>query len=1141
METVSNDWYAERLAQLRDRVVASEADVSDAVVRPVLENVLNFNHTEIFAQPSHHHRSGSTLRPDYVCRREGAVKASVIVEVKNRNVDLMKRTSTDWKSSPIGQLHNYLNGLRESGVGTWGILTNGFQWIVTRREADKLQPFEYRPQVPIRSLQEIEQLLREISQAPPSENEPVLDDEVIDWLKVVAECDSTENFINRVAESNLFSNCHLQDTHAYQLIGENDSDIELLPRQYYLACLQLNFPDGLLSPDDISNTISELIPPGADVVGVAYNEASSTLPRLCRGFISKDKQLFATTLIDPRLPGSRTERQFIELSKNWTQSDKVVKALSSAPLQEKFYQEVGQWFGFNSEGIDDLGHLIRVMFAWLLQVRGVLPDNALWDQGRVPTEEHEIHRHVMWLFTDVLAKPRELRTPESDDWKNMLVETIPFLNGSLFSNIARAGMPSELKNGSYIGNKGLLTILSGYDWTLHDRKGHVSESALDPTMLGDMFEHLILQTEGARVEGKKDSVRLKMPHGTYYTPQDVAEEMAADAIASWLQKKIPKVNWVDTRNLFHPMPTNRSWRNWDPLVCRRCLQSLNEVTVLDPCCGSGVFTLSILHALWRAHRRLSKCLNKEFQSGAYLEHAIERQLYAVDIHPMAVLITRLRLFIALIDAQSRDDVGNGNRPKPLPNLETRCIAANTLCIEQRGSGFLGRSDERSYIEELRTAREMWTVAHYPEEKDIALSVEKKARLKLYKLLDAWRSDDEYSSWLKMDFLSSSVQPAQIDIRKLFPAPNGGGWDIVIGNPPYQVPDRADKLRGKELGYIGGATNLYLMFIEAALKIVRLGGCVTFVVPHSIVFSRKNSFIQIRNKMKLLASRIDIRTYDNMPQPLFPPLPWLREQQNGKRTPIKQNRQRATIINLLRRVEPHTDPGNATESKVYSSGLIRLNSANRGTTLMSLGTRQLQPHFDGQWTQAPTKELADLLKAMHDKDSRLRPEPALPKIITFPPTAMYFLSCLPYEVFQNPSRKKYKISDDKFYWPWIGLYNSNLFHAYWLMLGDAFHVNQVEYCSIRAPKGWNDESLRCEIERNAKRLMEPNTLASCAVVKNNLGPQHNFNFHKEGTLGPSIIAELDVLLLDSYDIDANRLVHQMKAIRTGSAHHRSLQT
>ena len=149
--------------------------------------------------------------------------------------------------------------------------------------------------------------------------------------------------------------------------------------------------------------------------------------------------------------------------------------------------------------------------------------------------------------------------------------------------------------------------------------------------------------------------------------------------------------------------------------------------------------------------------------------------------------------------------------------------------------------------------------------------------------------------------------------------------------------------------------------------------------------------------------------------------------------------------------------------------------------------------------------------------------------------MYFLSCLPEGVLENPLRKPHQIPDDRFFWPWVGLYNSQLFHAYWVMVGDAFHVTKQESGTIRAPAGWEDERLRLRTEKAARRLMHRKTLQDCHVVKSNLGAQHNVNFHKERTPGPAIVEKLDRLLLDAYGLSHDPLLEQMRTIRLGSAH------
>ena len=765
------------------------------------------------------------------------------------------------------------------------------------------------------------------------------------------------------------------------------------------------------------------------------------------------------------------------------------------------------------------------MFTWILQEREILPDNALWDQGRLPSKAYEVHGHIEWLLAKVLGTPkRDRQRVESDDWKEGLNRSVPFLNGSLFTALSSAERPRRLSNGMYLAEDGLLSILRRYDWTLCDRTGYQSETALDPSMLGEMFEQLMLKTEGARLEG--GTQQRKMPGGTYYTPQDVADEMTADAIAGWLSRRVSRIEWGHARELVHPIAAGDGWRRWDTSTKRDVARLLTDVTVFDPCCGSGVFTLAMLHGLWRALRRLRSGRTAPRD----MEFIIERQLYAADIHPMAVLITRLRLFIALIDARLRHGSSGATLTVPLPNLETRCIAANTLSVDVAGQDVLRDADWDRRMDDLRAAREMWTVAHYPEDKATALEEESQARHRLKVLGGSWIVPDELK-WLDLDFLSITNRPADQDVRKLFPAPHGG-WDIVIGNPPYQRPDEEDKHHGSKLGYTAAKSNLYLMFIEAALKVVRPGGCVTLVVPHSIVFRRDSTHANVRKQIESMADRIDIRTYDNMPQPLFPRLPWLKKPEHGI-----QNRQRATIVSVrigANADEPTTTPNQG--GRVLSRGLIRLSASNRSSVLKSALEGQEQCRWTVQWTQAPTAELAELLRAM-----RLDIRATTPQVhgqtatVTFPPTAMYFISCLPESALQNPLRKKHLLRRDLDYWPWTGLYNSHLFHAYWLMVGDAFHVTMQDYGTIRRPPGWADDAIRKKTEMLARRLIDSDTLDACRVVKSNRGPQHNVNFHKAGAPGPAIVGELDGILLDAYGLPHDPLMEQMRIIRKGGAH------
>ena len=463
------------------------------------------------------------------------------------------------------------------------------------------------------------------------------------------------------------------------------------------------------------------------------------------------------------------------------------------------------------------------------------------------------------------------------------------------------------------------------------------------------------------------------------------------------------------------------------------------------------------------------------------------------------------------------------------------MAVNTLCVELMQEHIHGMVWNEKFITDLRVARERWTVAHYPDEKLIALHAEKEARESLRKSVGDWGTNTDLS-WLESDFLSASAPPANCDIRLFFPAPEGG-WDIVVGNPPYQTPSQRDKNHGKNLGYAGASQNLYLMFIEVALNVVAELGCVTLVVPHSIVFGKHKTFKNVRNLIEKSAEYIDIRTYDNGPMPLFPSLPWLK----GSNT-SNTNRQRATILTFRKRAQQrqYEEP-----IQVRSRGLIRLSKSKRGEILKTENPSQIQPIWDRkdkkyrQWTQAPSTRLAELLKLMRlDITAKKKPQTTKVKSVTFPQTAMYFVSCLTVGMLDNPQRKPYPLIDDENFWPWIGLYNSHLFHAYWLMVGDAFHITMQDYGTVNPPVCWKkDNALRAETERLARRLLKPTTIEKCRsnFIGRNGKIFKNVNFHKEGTPGPRIIKELDRILLRAYRLPENPLMDEMRIIRAQSAH------
>ena len=661
----------------------------------------------------------------------------------------------------------------------------------------------------------------------------------------------------------------------------------------------------------------------------------------------------------------------------------------------------------------------------------------------------------------------------------------------------------------YEGPDGLFGILRRYDWTLSERTGYASQTALDPTMLGELFEQLMLKIESVRVEGN----RRFMPKGTYYTPQDIADEMVADGIGTWVARAVPGLRWEEARTVIHPSPRKASWRQWPQSTRRAMRAALERMTVLDPCCGSGVFIVAVAMGLMRAARRLN---DREDNIAARMERIIERQLHAVDLQPMAALITRLRLFVALVDAQWQE---RRRKIAPLPNLETRIMTADSLGIEISGAQrSLGTHAVEQATRDLATARQMWTTAHLPEEKTVAADLEHEARQSLKDALRKWNPEHS-TDWLDRDLRDAGKGPARVDLRLLLPSPPGG-WDLVIGNPPYQAPDAQERTRAETLGY-AGTGNLYLLFIEAALAASHNSGVIELIVPNSITFRRAKAWQKVRARCASAAERIATRTYNNVPETVFPRLPWVKTY----RADNTKNLQRVTIMTIVRRpVEA------GAQTTITGSGLIRIGRESRERTLQAICLGVRQPAIAEQWTEAATEELAELLTRMRGTKQRHRQG----KPATFPPTAGYFISCLPPKALDNPRRKTKYLPGDC-YWLWMGLYNSHLFHAYWLMIGDAFDISDEEIATVRAPARWQDEGLRARIEQSARTLLSDRVVDQCRVAKSHLGTQPNVNFHLEGTEGPELVERLDRLLLHAYGLPEEPLISQMRIVRTDSAH------
>ena len=430
-----------------------------------------------------------------------------------------------------------------------------------------------------------------------------------------------------------------------------------------------------------------------------------------------------------------------------------------------------------------------------------------------------------------------------------LFSEVPFLNGGLFEcldktryrdgveqcynfdgfsrNDARFA-DSRYKHRAVVPNilffepeKGLLSILSRYNFTIEENSPEEQQVALDPELLGKVFENLL----GAYNPETKETARNQS--GSFYTPREIVNYMVDESLIAYLG------NNDFVRSLFSYDFTFDKAKSNEYL---KIADKLKAVKILDPACGSGAFPMGLLNRIVEILERISPDENVYDLKLSVIENC----LYGSDIQSIAAQITKLRFFISLI-CDCEKDASKPNFGIPtLPNLETKFVSANTLIAKKKRDP-QGHLFENPEIEQ--TKRKLAEIRH---KHFSAKSASTKYRLrkedeelrgKLINLLsddNGFAQDDakQLASWNPYD--QNAVSPF-FDPEWMFGVADG--FDIVIGNPPYlriqgirnSNSDFADYLVAN-YNSATGSFDLYVAFVERALQLISSNGIVNFIMP-----------------------------------------------------------------------------------------------------------------------------------------------------------------------------------------------------------------------------------------------------------------------------------------------------------------------
>jgi type I restriction-modification system DNA methylase subunit len=472
-----------------------------------------------------------------------------------------------------------------------------------------------------------------------------------------------------------------------------------------------------------------------------------------------------------------TKRFFAEYGETFEKVEASVEGVPNGELRRLYAQRL-----FN-----------RLMFLYFIQRKGWLSfqgDNnylrALFNAATAAKEEF-LNKRLHWTFFYGLNTVGEDYAAHPDARLRERRGEVPFLNGGLFDLEDEHDARDKVKvpNEAFAA---VLDLFERYNFTVSESTPLDIEVAVDPEMLGKVFEEL--------VTGRHES-------GSYYTPRPIVAFMCREALKHYLAPVVRDesalAGFVDESD-----PTKLS----DP---EAVLNALRSVKVCDPACGSGAYLLGMMKELLRLREALFavRGLDAATVYQRKLE-IIQTNLYGVDIDLFAVNIAKLRLWLSLaVDYQ-------GPKPPPLPNLDFKIERGDSLTAPdpQEIPGLFRKQlvDRADRLADLKG--QFLSTSYSAAKKELAERI--------------YAEEEELRASLQEGETAGSVD-WRVAFAEVF---KNGGFDIALENPPYvrqELFKDAKPILRRNFPQVYHATaDLYVYFYARTHQILRPGGTACFI-------------------------------------------------------------------------------------------------------------------------------------------------------------------------------------------------------------------------------------------------------------------------------------------------------------------------
>ncbi len=496
---------------------------------------------------------------------------------------------------------------------------------------------------------------------------------------------------------------------------------------------------------------------------------------------------------------------------------------------------------------------------------------------------------------------------------------IPFLSGGLFEPIdgydwknAKFSIPNDIfsnKTDDIEGN-GILDIFDRYNFTMSEDEPLEREVAIDPEMLGKVFENLLDVTD-------------RKSKGAFYTPREIVHYMCQESLISYIVRE----TGISEQAVRDFITMGEFMKDADTTADRKRGQSemfisdeiyklgadcipvvnrlvdidnaLKTIRVADPAVGSGAFPLGMLNEIVKARTNISAYMaltmnayNRRMMYSTnrspYLlkVETIKNCIFAADIDPSAVDIAQLRLWLSIviddeINPNADNPVDGHRNPIPLPNLECNIVCGNSLLDMIDGNKLINQSEligtqggqlnlyQSTYdvlIPQLLAAQdELFRCSDTNRKHELLTIIEGiKDRLIMSQLAQASNETKEKYRQTK-SMASKPYLLWQLEFARVFR--EKGGFDVVIGNPPYVDSEEMTRSMSQErIAYndiytsCKGNWDLFVPFVEKGISLLSEGAVISYIIPNKLIsapYTEEIRKIISKNQVQ------EIRDYSNV--------------------------------------------------------------------------------------------------------------------------------------------------------------------------------------------------------------------------------------------------------------------------------------